>query len=137
MNKSQIKMIEELQKSKKICLFGCPGSGKSTLSKKLANILNINVYHLDNIYWKPNWVNISKEEFDDKLNELLYNHSYFANSMSLTTVPIYYLQPNKKIAVQSKDAKISGLYTLDKITLPLTYNGTMSITATKAAEKII
>ena len=72
----------------------------------------------------------------DKLNELLYNHSYFSNSVSLTTVPIYYLQPNKKIGLQSKDAKINGLYTLDKITLPLTYNGTMSITAIEVPDPL-
>ena len=72
----------------------------------------------------------------DKLNELLYNHSYFSNSVSLTTVPIYYLQPNKKIGLQSKDAKINGLYTLDKITLPLIYNGTMSITAIEVPDPL-
>ena len=59
-----------------ITLTGNLGSGKSTLGKKFSKILNIPVYHLDNIYWKPNWVNISKEEFDEKLNELLSLDEY-------------------------------------------------------------
>ena len=70
MKKIKTYKLGEIIKSKKICLFGCPGSGKSTLGKNLSKIMNLQVYHLDNIYWKPNWVNISKEEFDEKLNEL-------------------------------------------------------------------
>ena len=63
--------IEEIKKSTKICIFGCPGSGKSTLCKELCAILKLDSYHLDNIYWKPNWVSISKEEFDTKLEEIM------------------------------------------------------------------
>ena len=33
-------------------------------------------------------------------------------------------------------AGINGTYVMTKFTLPLTYNGTMSITATKAVEEI-
>ena len=66
----------DISQYNKVCLFGCPGSGKSTLSKALSNIMDIKVFHLDNIYWKPNWVNISKEEFDIKLKELLMLDKY-------------------------------------------------------------
>lgn len=76
MKKEQIYLLDKLKESNKICLFGCPGSGKSTLGKNLSNKLNLKVYHLDNIYWKPNWVNISREEFDEKLKELLEEKSY-------------------------------------------------------------
>ena len=71
--KNQLSFVKT---SKKMCIFGCPGSGKSTLSKNLSTILDLDVYHLDNIYWKPNWVNISKEEFDSRLNELLSLEKY-------------------------------------------------------------
>lgn len=56
---------------KRILIIGCPGSGKSTLAKKLYARLNIDVYHLDSIWWKGNWKNVSKAEFDEKLMEII------------------------------------------------------------------
>lgn len=76
MNFNYKNQLDKVLTSSKMCIFGCPGSGKSTLSKHLSSILNLDVYHLDNIYWKPNWVNISREEFDLKLSELLKLDKY-------------------------------------------------------------
>lgn len=39
------------------------GVGKSTFAKKLGEVLNIKVYHLDALFWKPGWVEASLEEF--------------------------------------------------------------------------
>ncbi|MFJ5769633.1 DNA topology modulation protein [Psychrobacillus sp. NPDC093180] len=47
---------------KKIALIGSGGSGKSTLARKLGQKLNIEVYHLDALLWKPNWTPTPKEE---------------------------------------------------------------------------
>ncbi|WP_313890934.1 DNA topology modulation protein [Psychrobacillus sp.] len=47
---------------KKIALIGSGGSGKSTLARKLGGKLDIEVYHLDALFWKPNWILASKEE---------------------------------------------------------------------------
>ena len=35
---------------KKIMVIGCPGSGKSTFSKKLHRIINVSLFHLDMMY---------------------------------------------------------------------------------------
>lgn len=51
----------------KILIIGSPGSGKSTLSRSIKVKLNLPLIHLDNIYWKPNWISISRDEFDEKL----------------------------------------------------------------------
>lgn len=47
---------------KKIVLIGSGGSGKSTLARELGEKLNINVYHLDALFWKPGWVGVPKNE---------------------------------------------------------------------------
>ena len=56
---------------KKIALIGSGGSGKSTLARKLGEKLNIEVYHLDALFWKPNWTPTSKEEQRKVQNELV------------------------------------------------------------------
>ena len=52
---------------KKIIIIGCPGSGKSTFARKLSDITNIPLYHLDMIWHKPDKTTLTKEEFDEQL----------------------------------------------------------------------
>jgi len=56
---------------KKVALIGSGGSGKSTLARRLGEKLNIEVYHLDALFWKPNWTPTSKEEQRKVQNELV------------------------------------------------------------------
>lgn len=56
---------------KKIALIGSGGSGKSTLARRLGEKLNIEVYHLDALFWKPNWTPTAKEEQRKVQNELV------------------------------------------------------------------
>lgn len=39
------------------------GVGKSTFARKLSEVLNIQAYHLDVLFWKPGWVEAPLEEF--------------------------------------------------------------------------
>ena len=55
----------------RVIIIGCGGSGKSTLSRVLSEKTNLPVVHLDKLFWKEGWVNISREEFDNLLNEEL------------------------------------------------------------------
>ena len=73
----------------------------------------------------------------DKLDELLYTHGYCIESATITTIPIYYLEPNVRIHINDAETNLNGDYIVSKITLPLTYNGTMSITATKAVDNLL
>ena len=51
----------------RILIIGCGGAGKSTLARQLGEKLKLPVVHLDKLYWKPGWVQESREEFDRKL----------------------------------------------------------------------
>ena len=55
----------------RILIIGCGGSGKSTLARALAQRLGLPVCHLDQLYWKSGWENVSQEEFDDRLQTAL------------------------------------------------------------------
>lgn len=70
------------------------------------------------------------------IDELLYKHSYCIASTTINTIPVYYLEPNSRIHIVDERTKLDGYYNVSKLSIPLTYNGTMSITATKAAEYI-
>lgn len=73
----------------------------------------------------------------DKIDELLYNHAYCSESVSLTTIPIYYLEPNTRIHVFDEKTNINGDYIISKIAIQLGHDKTMSITATKAVERLL
>lgn len=67
----------------------------------------------------------------ERIDELLYAHSHCAETATITTIPLYYLEPNTIIMIRDNASNISGEYLISKITIPLTYNGTMNLTATK------
>ncbi len=55
----------------KIIVIGCPGSGKSTFSRALRDKTGLPLYYLDMLWHKPDKTNITREEFDTKLAEVL------------------------------------------------------------------
>ena len=61
---------------KKIIILGCPGSGKSTLARALHEITAIPLYHLDNIWWNPDQTHVSRDVFDERLQQLLEKDSW-------------------------------------------------------------
>lgn len=54
---------------KKVIIIGSSGSGKSTLSRELAHILKLPLYHLDQLFWRPNWEEVPREEQHQLLEE--------------------------------------------------------------------
>lgn len=72
----------------------------------------------------------------NRLDELIYQHGYCIESATINAIPVYYLEPNTRIYLHDEETNLDGDYIISKITLPLSYNGTMSITATKAAESL-
>jgi len=46
-------------------VVGCCGAGKSTLSRKLYEKLELPLYHLDQYYWHPNWKETPKPEWTE------------------------------------------------------------------------
>lgn len=51
----------------RILVVGCSGSGKTTFSVKLGAISGLPVVHLDKFFWKPGWVQATREEFNAAL----------------------------------------------------------------------
>ena len=56
---------------KKVLVIGSGGAGKTTLAKLLAARLDIELIHLDSIYWKPGWVETPKAEWLKAVEQLI------------------------------------------------------------------
>ncbi len=51
-------------------MIGCGGAGKSTFARRLGQLLDIEVVHLDSLYWKPGWIETAKDEWAQTVAEL-------------------------------------------------------------------
>lgn len=56
---------------RRIIVIGCPGSGKSTFSKKLHHITGIPLHHLDMMYWNADRTKVDMEVFLESLANAL------------------------------------------------------------------
>lgn len=72
----------------------------------------------------------------NRVRELLYEHTSYNESISIQALPIYHLEPNIRIEVSDVESDIYGDYIISTISIPLDINGTMSISATRALERI-
>ncbi len=61
---------------KRILIIGSGGAGKSTSAKRLGEILNIEVFHLDKLYWQPNWIEPPKDEWQKTVEEIIKRDSW-------------------------------------------------------------
>ena len=72
----------------------------------------------------------------DKLDQLLFDNAYCIENVTINCLPLYHLQPNNRIYIKDEKTNINGEYLINKISFSLAYDGTMSITATKAPERL-
>lgn len=71
-----------------------------------------------------------------RICELLYQYTSMNETITIQSIPIYYLEPNTRITIQDPASGIFGDFMIQTISLPLSIDGTMSITANKALQKI-
>jgi len=74
----------------KIILVGSAGSGKSYLSKKIAECTHAPLFHLDNEYWKPGWVATGKEEWVDKIKKMMEGEQWIIDGNYNSSLELRY-----------------------------------------------
>ncbi|WP_025272276.1 hypothetical protein [Haloglycomyces albus] len=52
---------------KRVSIVGCSGSGKSTVARRLSDVLNAPHIELDALHWGPDWSAASPEELSDQV----------------------------------------------------------------------
>ena len=73
---------------RRINVVGTSGSGKTTFSRQLAEILAIPHIEMDAIYWRSNWQGLPDEEFLPKLAEAVARDSWILDGNYTRTTPV-------------------------------------------------
>ena len=71
----------------RVLIIGCGGSGKSTLARALGEITGLPVVHLDKLFWKPGWVESSREEIDGVIRREIGKNRWIIDGNYNRTLP--------------------------------------------------
>jgi len=72
----------------------------------------------------------------ETMRDLIYQYTSYNSAISIVSIPIYYLDVNERITVQDRASGIFGDYVINSINLPLDAKNTMTISASKALERV-
>ena len=75
----------------------------------------------------------------DTIRAVIHETTAYNNTISLTTIPVFHLEPGIRIEATVKEESksiIDGEYMINTINVPLAYNGNMTISASRAIERI-
>ena len=73
---------------KKAIVIGCPGSGKTTFAEKLHTVTGLPLFYLDAIWHKPDKTHISREEYDERLAEILGTEAWIIDGNYASTMEL-------------------------------------------------
>ena len=71
---------------KKIIVIGCPGSGKSTFSRRLNKITQIPLFHLDMLFWNEDKTTVEKSVFLERLEKVMKNDEWIIDGNYSSTM---------------------------------------------------
>ena len=89
----------------------------------------------------PNFVSLFSISAQGKsaktvIDELIYKHACSAENITISVLPIYHLEPNTRIFVRNDESGINGEYILTRYSLNLGTGNNMSISASKAVDRL-
>lgn len=104
----------------------------SSIAKNKTGFMYLKVNNIETMFKNSAQGLSAKNIIDD----LLYKYLYCAEELNLSIIPIHYLEPNTRILVYDKNACVNNEYIINKISDPISYNGAMTINATKVSERL-
>ena len=78
---------------------------------------------------------VGKDAFS-VIRDLIFQHTSYNESVTISAMPMYYLEPNTRIEIEDSRSNIYGEYMIRSISLPLSHEGTMSISAVRATNRL-
>lgn len=88
---------------KRVLIVGCAGAGKSTFAKSLSKITKLPVFHLDQFYWQPGWVETEKAAFLSDVSRINETEEWIMDGNYKGSIPerlsradtVFFLDVNK------------------------------------------
>lgn len=77
-----------LRNCRRINVVGTSGSGKSTFARQLAMILQLPHIEMDALFWKPDWLESSDEEFFARIEDVTNQEEWVLDGNYTRTTPI-------------------------------------------------
>ena len=72
----------------------------------------------------------------EEIRQVLHEYTKYNETISLQTLPIYYLEPNTRITVKNAESNIYGDYLINTLSFTLDNASTLTINAVRVPEKI-
>ena len=99
---------------KKVIVIGSPGAGKSTFARKLRDGTGLPLYYLDMVWHRSDRTNISREEFDQRLCEILEKDRWIVDGNYLRTLEmrlhacdtVFFLDYPLEVCLQGVESRI-------------------------------
>ena len=134
-NEKTVNCIFPVEFSSYIYILADGDGERITKERQAANNLNREVIMISQEVYNNLALGGTKSSAYDKLKELLYTHMTYNETVNLSIIPIYHLEPNTRITIFDNETGVNGDYMIKTISLPLTPNGTSNISATKCLDK--
>lgn len=71
----------------------------------------------------------------DQVKYELYLHTTYQNSVSITALPVFYLEPNSRIELNDSSTNTYGDYNLNTLSIPLGPGNTMTVSCNQSIER--
>lgn len=77
----------------------------------------------------------SKNGAFDRVKYELYLHTNYQETVSITAIPVFYLEPNTRVTINDKSTNTYGDFVISNISMPLGAGSTMSVSCSQALER--
>ena len=83
--KTELHSVKE-KRMRKIIVIGCPGSGKSTFARALAEKTGVPLYHLDMLYWNADKTTVDRCVFRERLAKVIEKDEWIIDGNYASTM---------------------------------------------------
>ena len=134
-NNTDIKSIYNKEVPDVVFIENTDAASRTELTKKY-NTIGQRYFFLTAQYYDLFAISTTGTSCFDEIRNMLYQNLNYNTTITLTCLPKYYIEPNNIIYIEDRDSGIAGNFEITQFTLPLAYNGTMSITATEVLTRV-